>query len=181
MMRTVALALLCLGVLGGSILLAQPYRCDWSVIGIAGGGMRAADYRAGATAGQTAAGLMAGTGYRAFIGFWQAEPATGILEKEGPTLPEGPVTRLETIAPNPLPGRAQLRYSLAAEGLVNITIHDITGRQVRTLVSGSRPAGNYTAVWPGDDNAGRELAKGIYFCRFAAGEVRQTSKLILAR
>ena len=180
-MRSIALTLLCLGVLGGTLSLAQPYRCDWSVIGIAGGGMRAADYRAGATAGQTAAGLMAGTAYRAFIGFWQTDVSVGILEKQGPTLPEGPVTRLEAITPNPLPGRAQIRYSLAAELAVSITVLDITGRRVRTLAAGPQPAGRHTVAWHGDDDAGQELANGVYLCRFAAGDVRSVSKLILTR
>ena len=52
-----------LGILCGSICLAQNYRCDWSVVGIAGGHMTDA-YKCGATAGQTAAGLITGPGLR---------------------------------------------------------------------------------------------------------------------
>lgn len=171
-----------LGLLCVSVALAQPYKCDWGAVGIAGGRMSGAEHRAGATAGQTAAGPIAGATYRAFIGFWQADYGVGVAEdKLGPTLPEGPITRLEAIAPNPLPGRAQVRYSLAAAMPVSITVHDITGRRVRTLAAGPQPAGRHSVAWRGDDDAGRELANGIYFCRFAAGEVRTTSKLVLAR
>ena len=180
-MRHAAVALLCLGVLGGSFLLAQPYRCDWSVVGSGGGAMAGTAYRCGATAGQTAAGSLAGAQYRAFIGFWQAEAEVGILEREGPVLPEGLVTRLEAIAPNPCPGLAQVRYALGAEGPVSITVHDLCGRQVRVLASGVRAPGRYTAEWRGEDDAGRELANGVYFCRFAAGDTRATRKVILAR
>ena len=109
-MRRTATVLLCLGVFGGAALLAQSYRCDWAVVGIAGGGMSGADHRVGATAGQTAAGPMTGPAYYAFIGFWYGEAGVGIAEEnQGPVLPEGPVTRLEAITPNPLRGRAQIR------------------------------------------------------------------------
>jgi hypothetical protein len=143
--------------------------------------MSGTGYRVGATAGQTAAGPMTGAAYHALIGFWQAEIEVGILDREGPVLPEGLVTRLEAIAPNPLRGRAQVRYALGAAGPVSLTVHDITGRQVRELVSGPRPAGRHAVDWRGEDDAGRELANGVYFCRFAAGEARTTSKLVLAR
>ncbi|MBN2538020.1 T9SS type A sorting domain-containing protein [candidate division WOR-3 bacterium] len=173
------LFLLC--VLCGSILFAQPYRCDWSVVAQGGGDMSSAAYRCGATAGQTAAGQLTGPAYRALIGFWQAAYEVGIAEKEGPTLPEGLVTRLEAVSPNPLRGRAQVRYSLAVAGPVSIIVHDLAGRQVRTLATGTRPAGRYAADWRGDDDAGRKLADGIYFCRFSSGATNSTQKLILAR
>ena len=180
-MRYAAAALLCLCVLGSPTVLAQPYRCDWGVVGIAAGGMSGTVYRTGVTAGQTAAGSMTCAQYHAFIGFWQSDVSVGIYERESPVLPEVPVTRLEGIAPNPLRGRVAIRYALATATAVSITVHDITGRQVRELVCGPRPAGRHAVDWRGEDDAGRELANGVYFCRFGAGEVRTTSKLVLAR
>lgn len=174
-----ALFLLC--VLCGSTPLAQSYRCDWSVVGSGGGETGGAAYRCGATAGQAAAGQITGATYWAYIGFWQADAQVGILEEEGPTRPEGLATRLEAIAPNPCPGRALVRYSLATEMGASVTVHDLAGRQVRVLASGVRTPGRYTAEWRGDDDAGRELANGVYFCRFAAGAVSATRKVILAR
>ena len=53
-----------LGILCGSICLAQNYRCDRSVNGIGGGEMSSSVYKCGATAGQTAAGLITGSGLR---------------------------------------------------------------------------------------------------------------------
>jgi len=50
------IAICILGILCGSVCLAQNYRCDWSVVGIAGGVMSSSTYKCGATAGQTAAG-----------------------------------------------------------------------------------------------------------------------------
>ncbi|MFO7637824.1 MAG: FlgD immunoglobulin-like domain containing protein [bacterium] len=180
-MRAITISLLYLGLLGGPSALGQGYRCDWAAVGIAGGGMSGADHRVGATAGQTAAGPMAGATYRAFIGFWQADYGVGIYERESPVLPEGLVTRLEAAFPNPAPGRASIRYALGAAGPVSLAVHDITGRRVRTLAAGPRPTGRHAVDWRGDDDAGRALANGVYLCRFAAGETRTTRKLILAR
>jgi hypothetical protein len=179
-MRLVKLAL-ALGIFIGPPCLAQDYRCDWSVVGIGGGEMGSAEYRCGATAGQTAAGPMAGTSFLAMIGFWQSGYEVGIHEET--VLPNAGRldTRLEEVSPNPCPGRAALRFALAGAGPVSLTVHDMCGRLVRTLAAGPRPAGSYSVEWRGDDDAGRVLANGVYFCRFAAGDARTTRKLVLAR
>jgi hypothetical protein len=160
---------------------AQNFRCDWSVNGIGGGEMSSTAYRCGATAGQTAAGFMTGTEFLAVVGFWQADYQTGIAEKQGPVFPKGLITRLEAVAPNPFRNQTQVRYALATEGPVYIEVHDLAGRAVRTLVTGRQPAGRYDVVWRGQDDAGRELANGIYFCRLEAGDRLDVTKILLAR
>ena len=160
---------------------AQNYRCDWSVVGSGGGEMSSTTYRCGSTAGQTATGFLAGTEFLAVVGFWQADYQVGIAEKQGQVFPKGLVTRLDAVAPNPFRDRTRVRYSLAAEGPVSIVVHDLAGRAVRTLVNGPQNAGRYTADWRGQDDAGRRLANGIYFCRFRAGDHREVRKLLLTR
>lgn len=176
-MRIAAVALL----VSAAVVFAQNYRCDWSVVGIGGGEMSSAAYRCGSTAGQTAAGLIESPSFLALIGFWQGEVQTGIREEA--VLPSAGrlTTRLEAIAPNPSPGRALVRYSLAKEGPVGIVVHDLAGRAVRQLVSGWQRAGRYTTHWRGVDDAGRELASGVYFLRFSADGRRDTEKLVLQR
>jgi len=41
--------------------------------------------------------------------------------------------------------------------------------------------GAYSVTWNGSDDHGRDVARGVYFCRFTAGDYRQTEKLLLAR
>jgi hypothetical protein len=41
--------------------------------------------------------------------------------------------------------------------------------------------GAYSVTWNGTDDRGRELAHGVYFCRFTAGDYRATEKLVLQR
>jgi hypothetical protein len=164
-----------------SILVAQQYRCDWSVVGIGGGEMSSSAYKCGATAGQTAAGLITGSNYWALIGFWQTEGQTGVREQAySPN--QGPlVTRLYAPQPNPFRAALTVRYSLAAEGRVTLRVHDLAGRVVRTLADGVMRPGRYNVNWSGTDDRGRELARGVYFCRFTAGDYRATEKLVLQK
>jgi hypothetical protein len=41
--------------------------------------------------------------------------------------------------------------------------------------------GLYSLNWSGNDDRGRELARGVYFCRFTAGDYRATEKLVLQK
>ena len=168
-----------LGILCGSIGFAQNYRCDWSVVGIAGGDMSGA-YKCGSTVGQTAAGQITGTSYWALIGFWQPEGQTGVREQA--YSPSGAfVTHLYAPQPNPARTHVAIRYSLSADTRVCLRVHDLTGRVVRTLCASSMKRGTYGITWNGTDDRGRELARGVYFCRLTAGDYRATEKLVLQR
>jgi hypothetical protein len=179
MTRTIILGATC--VLWISLCVAQNYKCDWSVNGIGGGEMSSSAYKCGSTAGQTAAGLITGPSYWALIGFWQTEGQVGVREQAySPN--QGPlVTRLYVPQPNPFGAHLAIRYSLAAEGRVVLRVHDLTGRVVRTLANGVMRPGRYSLNWRGTDDRGRELARGVYFCRFSAGGYRATEKLVLQR
>lgn len=163
-----------------ALAVGQDYRCDWSTNGIGGGEMSSSAYRVGATAG-IPAGYLTGSGLQAFIGFWLTDVQVGIREAAQWTSGQALQTRLEAVAPNPTRGRAVIRYSLAADGPVSLTVHDLTGRTVRALCASSAARGAYSVIWDGRDTQGRELAEGVYFVRLTAGSLRQTEKVLLAR
>jgi hypothetical protein len=172
---------LILGVLGGSVCLAQNYKCDWSVVGIGGGELAGSSYKCGATVGQTASGFITGPNYWALVGYWLPEGQVGVRE-QAYSPEQGPlVTRLYLPQPNPFRAALTLRYSLAAEGQVLLRMHDLTGRAVRTIANGVVRPGRYSVNWNGTDDRGRKLARGVYFCRFTAGDYRATEKLVLQR
>jgi hypothetical protein len=174
------LALVVLLIAITSVASAQTYKCDWSVNGIGGGDMAGSAYKCGSTAGQTAVGQMTGTSYWAFIGFWQPQAQAGVREQT--YLPIGSfVTHLYSPFPTPAVRSVTIRYSLAAEGLVTLRVHDLTGRVVRTLCASSMKRGEHSITWNGTDDCGRELARGVCFCRFTAGDYRATEKLVLQR
>ncbi len=61
--------------------------------------------------------------------------------------------------------------------LANLSVYDLSGRRVRTLVDAELEAGYYAAPWDGRDEAGDKVPGGIYFYRLAAGKLVSTKKL----
>ena len=62
--------------------------------------------------------------------------------------------------PNPFTTQTAIRYLLHTKSYVSLEIYDITGREVKTLVSSKKSAGEYTATWNGKDKNDIEVAKG---------------------
>jgi len=48
-------------------------------------------------------------------------------------------------------------------------------------VQATQGAGEYSVVWDGKDEAGREVASGVYFSRLRAGDDVQTRKMVMVR
>jgi hypothetical protein len=90
--------------------------------------------------------------------------------------------RLYASAPNPFDGSTAIRYDLPAQGRVKLSVYDVTGKLVRTLVDlPLQGAGRHTATWDGRDAAGREVAPGIYFSRLETGRFSATQRMTLLR
>jgi len=83
--------------------------------------------------------------------------------------------------PNPFNPVTTLRYDLPEDGNVNITIFDLMGRQVRTLISGQQTAGYKSAQWNATNDAGSPVSAGLYLYTIQAGEFRQTKKMVLLK
>ncbi len=64
---------------------------------------------------------------------------------------------------------------------VTLTVHNVAGRVVRTLVDGELPAGPGTAVWDGTDDSGNRLSSGIYFAKLSAGGRSAFRKMTLLK
>jgi len=63
----------------------------------------------------------------------------------------------------------------------NFLIYDITGRKVETLVSSPQSQGSYQVGWSGTDEAGRQVAGGMYFARLQAGANSMVVKMLYLR
>ncbi len=85
--------------------------------------------------------------------------------------------------PNPVQaGGTSIRFLVPADGTqTELAIFDIRGRRVRTIISESLAQGDYQRIWDGRDNAGQQVASGVYFYRLqVAGQV-QIKKLVVLR
>lgn len=86
-----------------------------------------------------------------------------------------------TALPNPFGPRTTIRYELTAPVEVNLFVADPTGRLVRRLVRGRQDAGPHVLDWDGRDDAGREVAAGIYLYVLHAGTKHEMGKLVRVR
>jgi len=66
-----------------------------------------------------------------------------------------------------------LRYDLPEDALVNITIYDMMGRQVNTLVSSQQTAGFKSVRWNATNDKGSPVSAGLYLYTIQAGQFRQ--------
>ena len=84
--------------------------------------------------------------------------------------------------PNPFNPSTTIHYSLRAGGTVDLTVYDVLGRRVRTLVAGWQDTGSHRIGWSGDDDAGRPVAAGVYLYRLkTSGTAQQTRRMVLVK
>ena len=83
--------------------------------------------------------------------------------------------------PNPFNPVTSLRYDLPEDGLINITIYDMMGRVVKTLVNGSQTAGFKSVKWNATNDRNEPVSAGLYLYTIQAGEFRQTKKMVLLK
>jgi len=92
-----------------------------------------------------------------------------------------PALRLAPAQPNPFAGSTRIRYALPREAAIELAVYDVTGRRVRTLERGTRPAGTHEALWDGTDAAGVRSRPGVYLIRLSAGARVETGRVVLLR
>jgi hypothetical protein len=83
--------------------------------------------------------------------------------------------------PNPFGEAASFEFTVPQNGgLVTLTVYDVAGRAVRTLVSGSPGRGRHTSMWDGADDRGHAVAAGVYFVTLEVpgGVVAQKAMLL---
>ncbi len=103
-----------------------------------------------------------------------------------PTSPSSPQTfELKQNYPNPFaPASAEsflsttsIHYRLSRETQVTLTIYDILGRALNTLVQRRQGPGDYIVTWNGRDHNGGRVPSGVYFYKLTDGSFTQTRKL----
>jgi hypothetical protein len=82
--------------------------------------------------------------------------------------------------PNPFNPETTINFELSEEAVVTLTIYDLTGQVVRTLVSGQfMTAGTYQNVWDGRNEVGVRVGSGVYLYRLNAGTFTAMQKMTL--
>jgi hypothetical protein len=103
--------------------------------------------------------------------------ASEIPEDAGDTGPVLPGEfRLNQNFPNPFNPMTVIQFMAPSRSIVQLTVHDLTGREVATLVDGSVEAGVHEIQFDGS-----QLATGVYFYTLRSGNVQLTKKMLLIK
>jgi len=101
--------------------------------------------------------------------------------KSGGTNPLPERYSLNQNYPNPFNPATTIAYEIPAESMVELTIYNILGERVATLVNEVKPAGSYKIVWNGQNDSGSPVSSGIYFYRLTAGDYVKSMKMTLMK
>jgi len=168
---------------GHATAARSTYQLQAAVIGAAGSQGSSSGLLCRGTLGQPATvgeGTSAGLAVRS--GFWAAPtlltPAAQDISGSASLTQR---TVLLPNFPNPFNPSTTIRYTLAEETPVALTVFDVSGREIRTLTRGTEQAGPHEAVWDGRDNHGRDVSSGLYFYLLRAGDFQDTRKMVLLK
>ena len=113
-----------------------------------------------------------GEGTRPYLDIsYTDKPLTGISNR---TAAINPI--LYPNYPNPFNPSTEIRFELPEPAFVTLTIYDLLGKKIITLIDEKKSSGTYIAEW----NV-KYMASGIYICCLKAGEFTQTRKLTLQK
>ena len=81
--------------------------------------------------------------------------------------------------PNPFNPATRISFGLPRDMSVTLTVYNLKGEVIRTLVEGYRPAGNYQVEWNAQNNQGARVASGIYIYQLKGAGILETRRMVL--
>jgi Protein of unknown function (DUF1565). len=94
------------------------------------------------------------------LGCFESSILTGVADQSKASIPN--TFTLYQNYPNPFNPSTEIGYHVASAGIVKLSVYDLLGQEVATLVNAQRQPGNYTVEW----NAAR-MSSGMYFARLS--------------
>lgn len=88
---------------------------------------------------------------------------------------------LEQNYPNPFNPTTTISYSIPQNENVTLEIFDLTGKQIRTLVSENQSGGQYSVVWDARNEVGLQVTSGVYLYRIQAGAFNSSGRMTLLK
>jgi hypothetical protein len=110
-----------------------------------------------------------------------------VTDKTSPTTIERPQEIIPTNSslaqnyPNPFNPSTTIEFNLEKTEKVNLTVYNITGAAVKTLINGILPSGSQRVTWDATDNLGKPVAAGVYLYTLHKSSSSETKKMILIK
>jgi len=82
-------------------------------------------------------------------------------------------------SPNPFHGATEIRFALPEAGRVTLSVFDVSGRRVRSLLAGDRLAGPQAVTWDATNDRGVQVAPGVYFFRMQTAQNHRVQRVVL--
>jgi hypothetical protein len=92
----------------------------------------------------------------------------------------GPVFQI-LASPNPFSGQTMLAFELPRAQPIQLTVYDLRGRYVTSLVDSELPAGPHAQSWDGSDHTGRPQPAGVYFYHLQGADLNVVERVTLVR
>jgi len=86
-----------------------------------------------------------------------------------------------SVGPSPFNPKTEIRFGLVRAVRTTLDVFNVRGWRVVRLVDDVLPAGRHQVTWTGRDQAGRQVASGVYFARLKAGAVTLTRRMVVVR
>jgi flagellar hook assembly protein FlgD len=83
--------------------------------------------------------------------------------------------------PNPFNSITNIEYELKTGSHVDVSVYNILGQRINTLVDRTESAGQHSTIWNGTNFEGDPVPTGIYFYRIEAGTFTETKKMLLLK
>jgi len=83
--------------------------------------------------------------------------------------------------PNPFNPTTHISFDMPKTAAINVTVYDVLGRNVSTLINSVQQTGQHTVEWNGKNYAGMPVPSGTYFVRMVSGEFVQVQKILLMK
>ena len=103
----------------------------------------------------------------------KVEENTGIIEFDGNFLSQN--------QPNPFVDETNIKFGIARGGKTTLTISNVHGQLIKTLLSKTLEEGEYFLTWNGTDNSGQKVVQGVYYYTLKTEDFVDSKKLIIVK
>jgi len=131
--------------------------------------------------------LVEGETYTAGVSAYYTDGESGIVEVAFTYIPsanDGEITGVNALIgnyPNPFNPECKIAFALTEDAEVILSIYNIRGQKIRTLVNETMNYGTHDVIWNGTDDRGVSVASGIYYYKMDSGKFTSSKKMVLMK